>query len=171
MSSPLVYADTAAWIESIATAAAVLVGIVAALYARSQLKDGRRTQQRQRVYDLQQQFDAEILPILDKLFSFVAQDQETAKSQWREWTTAEPQRQWELTRALNFFELVSSEYLNDLLDKKVAHRNLVYTVVLTWPRVRWFVFWLRDQQNEDRLLDQWQKAYEKASPVYKPAID
>lgn len=171
MRIPLVYAtaDVAAWIEGIATALGVLVAVVAALYARDQLLDGRRTERRQRVFDLQARFDAEIFPLLDDLFRFVAQPHETATQQWDAWTDAEPHKQWELCRPLNFFEQVSGEYNIGLLDEQVGRQTLVYELWVTWPRVRWFVEWLRDQLNEQRLLRQWQDAYATAQEIYAPA--
>ncbi len=159
-------ADTPTWIASLSAPAGVLVAVLGALYARKQLLDGRQTQKRQRVYDLQRQFDDDIFVLMGGLYSFTAKSPEDARNAW---TNGQVNRE-QISRVLNFFEVIGGEYNNKLLDEKTAYQTLIYALVQSWPRVRWFVQWQRDRFGEDRIYDQWEKAYEKAVSIYSPTV-
>ncbi len=62
-------------------------------------------------------------------------------------------KKWPITAAMNFYELVATEYNAGFLDRQVANKHLAYLTVDTWKHYKGLVDWLG--RSDKRFYEQW----------------
>ncbi|HWH10037.1 MAG TPA: hypothetical protein VG165_02840 [Solirubrobacteraceae bacterium] len=125
----------------------LVVACVAASYARAQLAEQRAIASRDRVYALVDRCsDLRFVRMMDNAIKFFALGAWDGKARWND--TKSLTLRLEVVTLLNFCEEVAGEYLDGLLDKSVADRNVAYIAVTVWRDSEWFVQWIRDTSGE-----------------------
>jgi hypothetical protein len=162
--------DVSALLSTIFTGGLLLVAVVAAVVAWLTLRGGRRdvatqiaaqleSDRRRRVYALadrttQLEFVIESTGAL-QLFGL---EDDTLATWWRD-RPHDPQKELISQQAvvlLNFCEEIASEYLDDLLDKEIADKNIGYIAAQTWSAAQPFVEFLRRESREERAWERLQ---------------
>jgi hypothetical protein len=146
-------ADVSQLMQAVFTAGLLLIAGVAAGVAWAQLKAGRQAEKLHRVYGLvDRTTHLEFVALTsDALAPFPFADNEAMKRWWHDPDNELARRS--LVTLLNFFEEMAGEYLDGLLDLRIADRGIAYVAASVWQTVADFVAWFSDDTGETRAWD------------------
>ncbi|HSZ14175.1 MAG TPA: hypothetical protein VK790_09080 [Solirubrobacteraceae bacterium] len=127
---------------------------VAAKGIKDQIDEQRRVEQRRRTYELlSAYYDSDFIAHAGEGFALLRlfnHDLPAAEAQWKDIGLDE---KWPITAAMNFYELVATEYNAGFLDRQVANKHLAYLTVDTWKHYEGLVDWLG--RSDKRFYEQW----------------
>ena len=135
-------------LQAVFTAGLLVVAAVAAGFAYRQLTLQTQVARRERVYALADRTaDLEFVVMMNDALTLMRMTPSARAD-----ALAAPdatQRMLQAITILNFFEEVAGEYLDGLLDKPVANKNVAALAVGVWKDAREFIDWFRDTRQED----------------------
>ncbi len=156
--------DVSQLFQAVFTAGLLLVAVAAVIVAGAQLGSGRKAVADQIAADLESQRRVRVYRLADRTtrFEFVVLmsgalslfrlDHSTWEKWWRD-RPLNPENEVVKQQAvvvLNFCEEIASEYLDGLLAKNVADKNVAYIATSIWRAAEPFVKFLRDETDEHR---------------------
>jgi hypothetical protein len=163
------FGDVATAVLAVATAGLLFAAIwagksakasvgVAAKGIQDQINEQRLIERRRRTYELLSAYYApdfaENVGEARPLATLFKNDVSAGVARWKEMTL--PQR-GTVTSALNFYELVATEYNFGFIDRDVANKHLAYLAVLAWVEYRELVGWFAE--SNPRYFEQWRHFY------------
>ncbi len=162
--------DISALLSTIFTGGLLLVAVVAAVVAWLTLRTGRRAAASQIAAQLEGDRRRRVYALADRTtrLEFVVEstgalqlfglDDAALETWWRD-RPNDPKKELISQQAvvlLNFCEEIASEYLDDLLDKEIADKNIGYIAAQTWIAAEPFVRFLRRKSHEQRAWERLQ---------------
>lgn len=160
-------ADVSQLLQAIFTGGLLIAALAAAAAAWAQLGRGQKAVATQIAAQLDNDRRLRAHSFADRTTTveFVALMSEALKlfrldeDTWRKWwSDRDLKRENEVLRqqavvVLNFCEAIAGEYLDGLLDKKVADKDIAYVAKSIWLAAERFVKFYRCETNEQRAWD------------------
>jgi hypothetical protein len=157
--------DVSQLLQAIFTGGLLLIAVVAAGFAWAQLRAGRQTaleqlraavehEKRVRVYELvDRTTHLEFVALAsDALAPFPFADVHAMEGWWRDPQQDNARRC--LVTLLNFCEEIAGEYLDGILARSIADKNIAYVAASVWEIVAEFVDWFRKDSGDASAWEQ-----------------
>ena len=159
--------DSSILLQAIFTGGLLVTAVGAAWLTWVQLRSTRETNAEQRAAQLQSQERLRVYQLADRttylefiqLMTSALELFRLGDATWQSWWRDRPRdadretvKQQAVT-LLNFCEEIASEYLDELLDREIADKNVAYLAASVWSEAWEFVYFLRGVTHEDRAWE------------------